>query len=385
MHKTDAAPPILIAWPVNGSTGWGLYGLHLAVQLKRVGRRVYLAHAPDLSGVAAPLHALLPQATDPLPDPAERIVVVSALGNRPDAPPGINLPNPCYHVGLTVFEDTGCDDADLANLRQYDRLIAPSRWCANVLAGHGFPDAPVCYQGYDDSVFHPAPRVRALVGEPGWDGRILVFSGGKLEYRKGQDIAVAAFRLFRETHPNAVLVTAWHNPWPATMEGIWNAGHVKGVPKVVHGVADIAGWLAMNGVPREAHLDLGQLSQVEAAQAIRECDIAVFPNRAEGATNMVLAECLGVGVPCVTVDQTGQAEGGISAMGLYAPAVPDAHVPRRLYRGTEGWAEVAPDILAGGMVDVVDGRRSNGLPPRPWSLCAPHFSALLTVPAEVTA
>ncbi len=382
---SEANSPILIAWPVNGSTGWGLYGLHLAIQLKRMGRRVFLAHAPDLTGIAAPLHALLPQATDPLPDPAERIVVVSALGNRPDAPPEINLPNPCYHVGLTVFEDTGFDAADLANLRRYDRLIAPSRWCAGVLAGHGFPGISVCSQGYDDSVFHPAPRIRAQVGEPGWDDRILVFSGGKLEYRKGQDIAVAAFRLFRETHHSAVLVTAWHNPWPATMEGIWNAGHVKGVPKVVHGVADVTGWLAMNGVPREHHLDLGQVSQVEAAQAIRECDVAVFPNRAEGATNMVLAECLGLGVPCVFGEWTGQAgldSGNMSPRGRGVVAA--VKPPSRLYRGTDDWCDVRPALGAHCMESAMDRKLLGQLPPRSWHDAAPHFSALLTVPAEVT-
>ena len=37
--------------------------------------------------------------------------------------------------------------------------------------------------------------------------------GGKLEMRKGQDIIIRAFRLFSQRVPEAVLVTAWHNPW----------------------------------------------------------------------------------------------------------------------------------------------------------------------------
>jgi hypothetical protein len=37
----------------------------------------------------------------------------------------------------------------------------------------------------------------------------VVFSGGKLEHRKGQDLVIRAFVRFVQRHPDAVLVTAW--------------------------------------------------------------------------------------------------------------------------------------------------------------------------------
>ena len=368
-------PAIVLAWQINGSTGWGLYGLHLAIQLKKIGRRVFSGSQPDLTNVPRPLHALLPQATDSLPPENERMVVVSALGNSFDAPLTLNIPHPVYHVGLTVFEDTALTPQHVENLKQYDRLIAPSQWCADILAGYGL-DATVCHQGFDVSIFHPAPRVRAPIHTNGWDGRVLVFSGGKLEYRKGQDIAIAAFRLFRETPEgqNAVLVTAWHNPWPATMEGIWNAGHFKGVPKVTHGQLELGPWLAQNGVPPEAHLDLGQMTQLEAAAAIRECDVAIFPNRCEGATNMVLSECLGLGVPCIAGQWTGHAD---LLAATVAPDRPATTPPKRMFRGTDGWHDMAPETLA----------RKMGAPyflsykaPATWAEAAPRFNDLLTIP-----
>ena len=51
-------------------------------------------------------------------------------------------------------------------------------------------------------------------------GRFVVFSGGKLEHRKGQDVAVAAFRDFQKTHPQLrpLLVTAWYHQ---VMSGVW--------------------------------------------------------------------------------------------------------------------------------------------------------------------
>ena len=38
--------------------------------------------------------------------------------------------------------------------------------------------------------------------------RFLIFSGGKMELRKGQDIVLAAFKIFARRHPEATLVTA---------------------------------------------------------------------------------------------------------------------------------------------------------------------------------
>lgn len=395
VHKPSDLPPIVLAWQIDASTGWGLYGLHLSMQLKKLGRRVYLAMPPNIEQIPKPWLALIPQPNDPIPDPDERVIVVSAIGNTFAPPPALQLPNPAYHVGLTVFEDTGLTAEHVANLKQYDKLIAPSRWCASILDGHGLPDVPVCHQGYDASTFHPASRQRAGIGEPGWDGRVLVFSGGKLEYRKGQDIAIAAFRLFRETEEgkHAVLVTAWHNPWPLTMEGIWNAGHVKGAPKITRGQMELTPWLAANGIPPEAHLDLGQVTQAQAATAIRECDVAIFPNRCEGATNMVLTETLACGVPSVFGRWTGQADlvYGMEIPGFGNPfgmpgsspfSTPAVKSPARLYRGTDGWRDIGPDFVKAYILEKLHGETGQGVPPIPpsWEAAAPRFNELLTVP-----
>ena len=51
-----------------------------------------------------------------------------------------------------------------------------------------------------------------------------VFSGGKYEFRKGQDIVIAAMEQFMSVRDDAFLVTSWSNPWPETaktMENSW--------------------------------------------------------------------------------------------------------------------------------------------------------------------
>ncbi len=42
----------------------------------------------------------------------------------------------------------------------------------------------------------------------------MVFSGGKFELRKGQDVVIRAYRVLQDRHPDVMLVNAWFNPWP---------------------------------------------------------------------------------------------------------------------------------------------------------------------------
>lgn len=170
-----------------------------------------------------------------------------------------------------------------------------------------------------------------------------IFTGGKLEFRKGQDIVIEAFRRFRETTEgkDAKLVTAWDNPWPQTMDGIWLSGYVKGVPSVKQGRADIVGWLAANGIPEDAVIDCGKLSPAEMAQTIRRSDVGVFVSRAEGATNMVLVEALACGLPCIVSDGHGHRDLGYPTV----PATGTVPTGCRLYKSTEGWSETDPDAI----------------------------------------
>jgi len=230
------------------------------------------------------------------------------------------------------------DAKAVERVSRFDSLIVPSKWCQSVLAGYGLK-SQVIYQGFDGTVWHPAPRRRS-------DDRFSIFCGGKLEYRKGQDIMVEAFKRFLQTPEgkDALLVTQWVNQWPQTMEGVWAKGYVRGVPnQTIHGW-DMEGWTAANGVPEGSHVDLGMCSNAEAANAIRECDVAVFPSRAEGATNMVLTECMALGLPCIVAQNTGQRD---VPRETFVPLDRQGVVegPCRLYRGFEGWGESDPDEL----------------------------------------
>lgn len=99
------------------------------------------------------------------------------------------------------------------------------------------------HQGIDPCIFHVAPRSQL------WLNRFVIFSGGKLEYRKGQDIVIAAFKEFHTRHPDALLITAWHNYWSQYMTDLDIRGYVKGVPEIEkNGQLKVTDWLINNGL-----------------------------------------------------------------------------------------------------------------------------------------
>src|SRR5207244_2731362 len=106
-------------------------------------------------------------------------------------------------LGVTFFETAVFDGAAISSAQTYALIITGSTWNEQVLRSYGLTNVRTIIQGVDPSLFHLAPRVN-YAGD-----RFLVFSGGKLEHRKGQDIALTAFRRFAERHPDALLVAAW--------------------------------------------------------------------------------------------------------------------------------------------------------------------------------
>jgi glycosyltransferase involved in cell wall biosynthesis len=185
-------------------------------------------------------------------------------------------------------------------------------------------------QGIDPALFHPAPCSGAL------GDRFAVFSGGKLEFRKAQDLVLLAFRAFAERHPEAVLVTAWHSPWPEVAVTLNRNPAIAPVAKSEDGKIDAAAWARANGLREDQFIDVGSIPNHLMARVLREMDVALFPNRCEGGTNLVAMECLACGIPTIVSDNTGHkdlvATGAPYPLALQRPVAFDGI-------GTEGWGE----------------------------------------------
>jgi glycosyltransferase involved in cell wall biosynthesis len=323
--------PVELNFKIGDRTGWGVLGLHLALGLAREGWEVHASSVDELRLPAAMITSV--RMIRGRSDARARRIRLEVIGNHF---PGPQLTRNRFTVGLAVFEDTHFEPAAVERLRRYDLLVAFSFWGANQLKLQGLSSV-VWHQGFDDTLFDTRERRRI-------DDRFLIFSGGKLEFRKGQDIVLDAFRKFRATPEgrHSVLVTSWQNPWPQYTLGIDAAGYVRSAPSSWRSPSDMYRWLRENGVPNSAVIALGSLSQSELADTMRECDVGVFASRCEGATNMVLAEAMGCGIPCIATEATGQADLPIAIPVKPLPlAVPECS----LYRSTEGWAETDPDSL----------------------------------------
>ena len=94
---------------------------------------------------------------------------------------------------------------DLEILNQFDLVISGSRWNQALLKRQGIDRAHLVHQGVDTAVFNAEPVPQLLKRS------LVIFSGGKLENRKGQDIVIAAFRRLLCQHPDALLIAAWGN------------------------------------------------------------------------------------------------------------------------------------------------------------------------------
>ena len=346
-------PPLLIVWGVSTMSGWGVYGLNVLRHWQAVaGSPAYTGgqiHLQSLAGMdPLTLRALAPvlvesdqmrirRETHPQEAAHFDGLVLHALGNRfagtawPSAG-GMTGQSTCAAI---FFEDTNLPDAARI-AAEYALIVAGSTWCEDVLRGNGVSNVKTVIQGVDPSLFHPAPKSGAL------EDRFVVFSGGKLEHRKAQDLVVLAFKAFSLRHPEAILVTAWHSPWPQAAASIAN-------PKVVpvtfqaDGKIDMGGWAAANAIRPDQFIDLGEVPNHLMARVLREMDVAVFPNRCEGGTNLVAMESMACGVPTIVSDNTGHKD--LVATGAPYVLTRQSQVASPLGHGTDGWGESDVDEI----------------------------------------
>jgi glycosyltransferase involved in cell wall biosynthesis len=316
-RSAAARRPVVMHWSVSSFSGWGIYGLNLAllwsgdkdieplssrtlqpdrISVDPLRRR---ALAPFLQGSLAFQNGLASVA-------GQQIEVINPLLAAVNA--DFVIPRAVHDVclvghptiGVTFFETAQLTPDDVSRARQFPLIVTGSTWNQRVLAAYGITSVKTVHQGIDPALFHLAPTAGVM------DGRFCVFSGGKLEFRKGQDIALAAFARFARRHPEALLVVAWHNPWPALVRSLDASPALGGpVPVGPDGSVDVAGWVRAAGVPAGQFLDLGAVPNASLPAVLREMDVAIFPNRCEGGTNLVAMECMACGVPTVLSANTG--------------------------------------------------------------------------------
>jgi tetratricopeptide (TPR) repeat protein/glycosyltransferase involved in cell wall biosynthesis len=200
------------------------------------------------------------------------------------------------NFGYAFFENE-LTPKSVENARRFDVVFAGSSWCLERLREKGIFHAALLIQGVDTTVFHPPASCD--------NGRFILFSGGKFELRKGQDLALKAFALFSRKHPDAILLTAWHNPWPATMETMRVSPHIRFELSGRRWVEQMEHLYRLNGIDPKKTITLGDSTPQQMAEAYGRSSLGLFPNRCEGGTNLVLMEYMACGKPAIVTHATG--------------------------------------------------------------------------------
>lgn len=336
-------------WQLSLTSGWGIAGLNMAWAMERDGRfkPVPLFPSAQLESVREELHDFTAklhrreEEVAKLTGEAEggRLIcdfpVVHSLGNffhergmpLPDGPECQGIRN----FSIIFFEDNSPNEFTTENAGQFEIIFGGSSWNSRVLKEHGLGNIDTFLQGVDLGLFSPRRK-------PDTE-KFIVFSGGKLEYRKGQDIVVAAFREFAKTHPDAILATTWHNPWEESMAGIVDGGMVEGVPaKNRDGTFEFPEWAGANGISPEHFHDCGLVANHLMPKLFSQVDVAVFPNRCEGGTNLVAMEAMASGIPCILSANTGHLD--LIDEGNCFPLMQQGAIkPKPGYSGTKDWGE----------------------------------------------
>ncbi len=343
---------VVIHWGISSFYGWGVYGLNLALQwmvdpdLQPVASRAIRTSQITLDplrtlalqefvGMSAEFEARLRDQIAVDPSPRVDVPLLVGLGDDFRSQPleqGAFLEG-SPTLGVTFFENSSLSPDAVERARGFPWIITGSTWNEQVLRAHGVDRVTTVLQGIDPTLFHPATR-SGLFGS-----RFLIFSGGKLEFRKGQDLVVAALRGFLRRHPDAVLVTAWHSPWPQAARSLDQSGKAGPVPLNREGRLNVVEWAARNDIRSDQIVDLGAIPNSQLPVVLREMDVAVFPNRGEGGTNLVAMECMACGVPVILSANTGHLD--LVADDLCFPLTHQGPVQRPGMPGLSipGWGE----------------------------------------------
>jgi glycosyltransferase involved in cell wall biosynthesis len=295
-------------------SGYGIYGLHVVLQyLRRGGTQMILTAEPSVT--------IVPGLVQPKLEPIFAFAAKLHKYRKDNPDELLSFRHPVLHgcssdfagfagqdrvwgepnVACAAIEHLTCTDHGRKIAGNYDMFIAISRWNADFLKSLDVGPVHLCLQGVDGSLFFPGPRTGL------YRDRFVIFSGGKFEFRKGQDIVIAAFKRFRARHPEALLVTCWQNLLLAEPEPFARAGHIADVPEAApeFGIR-LTPWLLRQGLPPDSFIDLPFTHNLVMPPILRECDVAIFPNRCEGGTNVVAMEAMACGVPTYVSYNTGQ-------------------------------------------------------------------------------
>ena len=333
-----AKDQILIDWPLTPYTGWGSYGIQLAQALiARNQIRVVVSCKADRSPHCDPIWLLQLDAIEEFskqlinrikeePNSVLKTNSKIAMGPIGNLIPPLRIYAE-HQVGVAFFERSSVNEEFKQGLGKYSLVITGSNWNQKILTENGINHAEMIHQGVDRSRFNSIP-IPKLLNRP-----FVIFAGGKLEARKGQDIIIEAFKRFNKYCPNAILIACWGNIGNVGLKTISASKYVTESPE--NGDAkSLFKWLIKNDIAQNNLMVPEIMANSHLPNIIKQADVAVFTSRCEGGTNLMAMETLACGIPTLVSANTGHLD--LIEMGM-------AHL---IAVGSEGIGKVPASITA---------------------------------------
>ena len=355
--------------PIGERYGWGICGRYLLRELSELTEVNYIRKEKYERGLFDPVFTRwIDTLQNGVPDNDDHPIFQCIADSSFKMECEYGKPN----MGYTFFEYPNLPTESIENAKKFDIMVAGSSWCKEVLEGYGVPSSTII-QGVDKNLFYP--RDKELFKD-----RFVVYSGGKFEYRKGQDIVLAAFKVLQQRHKDVMLICNWYNLWPSSMKTMENSHHVpyrfnpnqnfEDCMKRLVTDMDIGLNNVVFDIPRP-HLSLPFVYQ--------NTDVGLFPNRCEGGTNLVFMEYMAMGKPAIASNSTGHKD----LMGYHAIDCPET-TTILFENGPQVWPE--PDLDE--TIEALEAayQRKNdlstdegiGVPPLPtWAEVAQEFLNLI--------
>ncbi|HEX6508018.1 MAG TPA: tetratricopeptide repeat protein, partial [Chloroflexota bacterium] len=299
--KRPVSAAMYVAMPLGTAHGWGVCGRYLTKGLALRGetRLVTDQFDIDLVGDEEEFHFLQRLLYSGLVAPPDSPVLQAILGTQ--MVPSRPTLRGRFTAGYTFFEENILPRVAIENAwRYFDLVVTGSTWCQEVLESYGLQDVRTIIQGIDPSIFFPLNTEKEHPRD-----QFVVFSGGKLELRKGQDLVIRAFKVLQDRHSDVQLLNSWSNPWDFSFNTMRSSPHIRFEPTATDQVERINQVLADNGIDLSRVTTLPPRRNVTMPEVYRNTDVGLFPNRCEGGTNLVLMEYMACGRPVIASYNSG--------------------------------------------------------------------------------
>ncbi len=201
------------------------------------------------------------------------------------------------NYGYTFFESE-LNKLSAENAKKYKKIYAGSTWCKDKMAENGILNTETLLQGIDPKRFSFKEKNKK-------EDSFVIFSGGKFEIRKGQDLVLKAFKILSEKYNDIFLINCWYNFWPQTMLQMSESKHIN-CDFIDGSWQEVMNRLySVNDINHDKIITLDIIQNDKLADIYSQTDVGLFPNRCEGGTNLVLMEYMATGRPVIASNTSG--------------------------------------------------------------------------------